>query len=197
MGISIKTAGGIVIGGIFGFYLVNKAVNYASRAISELAETSKWRAYYKYGKDGKMVPPGYSEMPVPGDENREYVHPKTMADREKKEQEEARKAEREERKNSFDTSAICESIEKVAKAYLKTKGIDMDDNKNKPNTPYYTYARYSDRCEEQDKAQPENEDKTVAFDSQIEKTFDEAENEEVEASETDENEDDFNEDDIQ
>ena len=47
MGVNIKTAGGICIGGIVGFYLINKALNFTRQSIAEITEASKWKAYYK------------------------------------------------------------------------------------------------------------------------------------------------------
>lgn len=130
MGVSIKTASGIAIGGIIGFYLVNKALNFARQSIAEITEASKWRSYYRHGHEGKMVPPGYSEMPVPGNENREYVHPDVQKERDRKEKEEERKAE----KKTVDPKAmepIADMIEKLAKAFFKSKGIDLDKPKQK------------------------------------------------------------------
>lgn len=136
MGISIKTAGGVVIGGVVGFYLVNKVINLTSRAINDATEASKWKAYYKHG-DGQMIPPGYVEMNVPNNPGREYVHPDVAAEREREEKKDEKKAER---KNPLDSGMICESIERIAKAYFKAKGYDLDlakdntkDYKNDPS----------------------------------------------------------------
>ncbi len=124
MGVSIKTAGGIAIGGIVGFYLLNKALNFAKQSITEITEASKWRAYYKHGCDGKMIPPGYSEMCVPGNEQREYVHPDVAEERRKQEKEEQR-ADQETRKTT-DFKPIADSLERIAKLVLKNFGIDID-----------------------------------------------------------------------
>lgn len=138
MGISIKTAGGIAIGGIVGFYLINKALNFTRQSIAEITEASKWRAYYKHGHEGNMVPPGYSRMPVPNLENCEYVHPDTVDEREKEE----RKKAKEQTKSPIDTAPIAESLERIAKAFMKSKGIDLD----KPVAQ--SYCRYSEPVSE-------------------------------------------------
>lgn len=164
MGVNIKTAGGIAIGGLVGFYLVNKALNYAKQSISEIAEASKWRAYYRHGKDGKMIPPGYSEMQIPDKEDREYVHPEIVAEREKQEKEEAKAAERkqaQEQMKKTDISPITDVIEKILKAYFKTKGVDIDATA-KPKDEHVRFSQNGWRpsqdvqCREETKA-PEEE----------------------------------------
>ena len=151
MGISIKTASGIALGGIVGFYLVNKALNFAKQSITEIAEASKWRAYYKHGRDGKMIPPGYSEMAIPDDNNREYVHPNIAAEREKQEKAEERKKEREQNQKNTDMAPIADLIEKIAKGYFKSKGIDIDASKNENvcNTRYSDQWNDTASCEKE------------------------------------------------
>lgn len=51
---------GIVIGGFTGFLLINKALNVIHSGMKNAASANMWKNYYKYGKDGNMVPPGYS-----------------------------------------------------------------------------------------------------------------------------------------
>lgn len=144
MGISIKTAGGIAIGGIVGFYLINKALNFTRQSIAEITEASKWRAYYKHGHEGNMVPPGYSRMAVPGIEGKEYVHPSILAEREKEE----KKQEKEQNKSPIDTAPIAESLERIAKAFMKAKGIDLDKPVSRP------YCSYSEPVSEEDEDIP-------------------------------------------
>lgn len=147
MGISIKTASGIAIGGIVGFYLINKALNFTRQSIAEITEASKWRAYYKHGHEGNMVPPGYSRMAVPGIEGKEYVHPSILAEREKEE----KKQEKEQNKSPIDTAPIAESLERIAKAFMKAKGIDLD----KPvSRPYCSYSEPVSEDSEEDEDIP-------------------------------------------
>ena len=153
MGVNIKTAGGIAIGGLLGFYLINKALNFAYRSINEITEASKWRAYYRHGCDGKMVPPGYSRVDVPGMEGKEYVHPSVLAEREKEEKRQAK----EQIKTPIDTKPIADSIEKLAKAFLKVKGIDIDE---KPQQDAYcTYSEEYNREFNCDPSEVYKEDK--------------------------------------
>ena len=52
--------GGIVLGGFAGFLILSKAFGGVERMVANICNASKWKNYYKYGKDGDMVPPGYS-----------------------------------------------------------------------------------------------------------------------------------------
>lgn len=149
MGISIKTAGGIAIGGIVGFYLINKALNFARQSIVDITEASKWRAYYKHGHEGNMVPPGYSRTNIPGSPNEEYVHPSIMEEREKEEKRQVK----EQNKSPIDTTPIAESLERIAKAFMKSKGINLD--KTVPTED--THCHYSDRDDYVSVTSEENE----------------------------------------
>ena len=51
---------GIVIGGFTGYLLLSKALNVIRSGMNQMASANMWKNYYKYGKDGNMVPPGYS-----------------------------------------------------------------------------------------------------------------------------------------
>jgi hypothetical protein len=53
---------GIAFGGLAGYLLVSKVLNTVHSAVKNVCEASKWRSYYKYGKDNPdAVPPGYSK----------------------------------------------------------------------------------------------------------------------------------------
>lgn len=57
----IKTKmGGIVIGGLAGYLILSKGIGMIERSIKSICTAREWKNYYKYGKDGNMVPPGYS-----------------------------------------------------------------------------------------------------------------------------------------
>lgn len=153
MGVSIKTAGGIAIGGLLGFYLINKALNFAYRSINEITEASKWRAYYKHGHEGNMVPPGYSRVSVPGLPDKEYVHPEIAKERENERKQQAK----EQNKTPIDTKPIADSIEKLAKAFFKANGIDIDE---KPQQDAYcTYSEEYNREFNCDPSEVHKEDK--------------------------------------
>lgn len=173
MGVNIKTAGGIAIGGLLGFYLINKALNFAYRSINEITEASKWRAYYRHGCDGKMVPPGYSRVDVPGMEGKEYVHPSVLAEREREE----KRQEKEQNRTPIDTKPIVDSIEKLAKAFFKAKGIDID---KKPQQD--AYCTYSEKHDEDENDIPEAVD-TVFVGEVVEVPGPETDNEEETAEE--------------
>jgi len=116
MGISIKTAGGLAVTGIVGFYLVNKVINFTRQSISEITEASKWKHYYKNGKDGKMVPPGYSRMNVPDDPKQEYLDDKE-AQKRMREEKEAKK----EPSKPTDIVPILNAINEIVSKVLGVK----------------------------------------------------------------------------
>ena len=53
-------AGGIVLGGLAAYLLLSKGINMIGGAVRNICAAREWKNYYKYGKDGDMVPPGYS-----------------------------------------------------------------------------------------------------------------------------------------
>lgn len=57
----IKTKiGGIVLGGLAGYLILSKGIGAMERGIRNICVAQQWKNYYKYGKEGNMVPPGYS-----------------------------------------------------------------------------------------------------------------------------------------
>ena len=50
---------GIAFGGLAGFLVINRVFNLIENSVKSVCDASKWK-YYKYGKDGTMVAPGYS-----------------------------------------------------------------------------------------------------------------------------------------
>lgn len=57
----IKTKiGGIVLGGLAGYLILVKGIGAMERGIRNICVAQQWKNYYKYGKEGNMVPPGYS-----------------------------------------------------------------------------------------------------------------------------------------
>lgn len=51
---------GIAFGGLAGFLVINRVFNLIENSVKSVCDASKWKNYYKYGKDGTMVAPGYS-----------------------------------------------------------------------------------------------------------------------------------------
>lgn len=51
---------GLTVGGFTAFLLVNKVLNVTRGIVSDICKANQWKNYYKYGKDGNMVAPGYS-----------------------------------------------------------------------------------------------------------------------------------------
>lgn len=49
--------GGIILGGLAGYLILNKGLNTVSRCVQNVCSASKWKNYYKYGKDKNMDPP--------------------------------------------------------------------------------------------------------------------------------------------
>lgn len=57
----VKTKiGGIVLGGFAGYLILSKGINLISSCVKNICVANEWKNYYKYGKEGNMVPPGYS-----------------------------------------------------------------------------------------------------------------------------------------
>ena len=53
-------AGGIVLGGIAAYLILSKGIGAVERGIRNICVAHEWKNYYKYGKEGNMVPPGYA-----------------------------------------------------------------------------------------------------------------------------------------
>ena len=59
----VKTKiGGIVLGGFAGYLILSKGINLISSCVKNICVANEWKNYYKYGKEGNMVPPGYSRQ---------------------------------------------------------------------------------------------------------------------------------------
>lgn len=52
--------GGIVLGGLAGYLILSKGINMIERCVKHVCTAKEWKNYYKFGKEGNMVPPGYS-----------------------------------------------------------------------------------------------------------------------------------------
>ena len=140
MGISIKGAG-ITLGGIAAFLILNKTLNIAGKAVSEIAEASKWRSYYKHGNHAYSTPPGYTGKSYAVDDEGHYIrwaNPYEEAEERRKEQKEAK----EENRKPLDISSLSETLERIAKAVLKSKGIDLEGKKEGE-----AGTEYSDMCD--------------------------------------------------
>ena len=53
-------AGGIVLGGIAAYLILSKGISAMERCVRNICVAREWNNYYKYGKEGNMVPPGYA-----------------------------------------------------------------------------------------------------------------------------------------
>lgn len=139
MGISIKTAGGLAVTGIVGFYLVNKVINFTRQSISEITEASKWKHYYKNGKDGKMVPPGYSRMTVPDDPKQEYLDDKE-AQKRMREEKEAKK----EPSKPTDIVPVLNAINDLVSKIFGAKSENAASTSDKATCDYDPAVEYDD-----------------------------------------------------
>lgn len=52
--------GGIMLGGFAAYMLLSKGIGAVERGVRNICVAHEWKNYYKYGKAGNMVPPGYS-----------------------------------------------------------------------------------------------------------------------------------------
>lgn len=66
-------AGGIVLGGIAAYLILSKGIGAVERGIRNMCVAHEWKNYYKYGKDGNMVPPGYASHTRQINDKEEYV----------------------------------------------------------------------------------------------------------------------------
>ena len=81
----IKFSGkGLVLGGIAGYLILSKCFNTLNRTVDKVCDCGKWRSYYRHGKDGNMVPPGYSSHVRPINDNEELVIEKNPGKERKK-----------------------------------------------------------------------------------------------------------------
>ena len=142
MGISVKTAG-FTIGGLAALWLVNKSLNMLGRTIETIAEAGKWKAYYKYGEHEHAVPPGYARY---GD----WRSPEQQEEDNREKAAEERQARNKD--SRIDMKPIGESLETIAKAYFKTKGIDLDRPENAPIHCSYRH-QYDDTIKYEEKKQ--------------------------------------------
>ena len=51
--------GGIVLGGLAAYLILSKGLNVVNNCVRNMCVAHEWKNYYKYGKEGNMVPPGY------------------------------------------------------------------------------------------------------------------------------------------
>ena len=64
---------GIAFGGLAGFLVINRVFSLIENSVKSVCDASKWKNYYKYGKDGNMVAPGYSMHTHKIDDEHEVV----------------------------------------------------------------------------------------------------------------------------
>lgn len=56
----VKTkVGGIMLGGLAAYLILSKGLNVVNNCVRNMCVAHEWKNYYKYGKEGNMVPPGY------------------------------------------------------------------------------------------------------------------------------------------
>ncbi len=126
-------AGGIVLGGIAAYLILSKGIGAVERGIRNICVAHEWKNYYKYGKEGNMVPPGY-QMHTHTTENGDNVQVGTP---------EAIKQE--ENKQKGDTSqkplgaTIGEAIAKVINEVFTTdkKAEEASEGPGEPCKEYY------------------------------------------------------------
>ena len=97
------------VGGFAAFIVMCKTINMISNCVGKVCAAKKWKNYYKYGKDGNMVPPDY-EMHTHEGTNGDYSIDTASAESMKKQK------TSESRKDSG--TIIAESIAKAVDAYL-------------------------------------------------------------------------------
>ena len=51
--------GGIVLGGLAAYLILSKGLNVVNNCVRNICVAREWKNYYRYGKEGNMVPPGY------------------------------------------------------------------------------------------------------------------------------------------
>ena len=66
-------AGGIVLGGIAAYLILSKGIGAMERCVRNICVAREWNNYYKYGKDGNMMPPGYASHVRQINDNEERV----------------------------------------------------------------------------------------------------------------------------
>lgn len=82
-------AGGIVLGGIAAYLILSKGISAMDRMVRNVCVAHEWKNYYKYGKEGNMVPPGYAShtRQINNNEERVTESPEELAAKEKEAQE--------------------------------------------------------------------------------------------------------------
>ena len=106
-------AGGIMLGGLAGYLILSKGLHAVERMVQNICTAREWKNYYKYGKEGNMVPPGYSRHTTTDSEGRDvqFKHPQT----EKEDEREAQKnASKEASDGSFGASVAKAIIDAFA-----------------------------------------------------------------------------------
>ena len=72
--VMVKTkVGGIVLGGLAAYLILSKGLNVVNNCVRNMCVAHEWKNYYKYGKEGNMVPPGYASHTRQINENEEKV----------------------------------------------------------------------------------------------------------------------------
>ena len=100
-------AGGIVLGGLAAYLILSKGIGAISNCVRNICTAHEWKNYYKYGKDGNMVPPGYASHTRQINDNEEKVTESP------EEQEAQRKQANDNASNKGAGAAIAESIVKA------------------------------------------------------------------------------------
>lgn len=100
-------AGGIVLGGLAAYLILSKSIGAISNCVRNICTAHEWKNYYKYGKDGNMVPPGYASHTRQINDNEEKVTESP------EEQEAQRKQANDNASNKGAGAAIAESIVKA------------------------------------------------------------------------------------
>lgn len=134
MGLTIKGAG-VAIGGLTAIWLANKLLNVGSKMVHDISEASKWKAYYR-SKDPYAVPPGYARSSYKDPETGDNIVVKSPEEQNAEKNQE-RQSNLNENRQKVDIQSLGDTAEKIARAYFRSKGIDMDQ-------PDRKFCRYTD-----------------------------------------------------
>ena len=164
MGLSIKGAG-IAVGGLTAIWLANKLLNVGKGMVHDITNASKWKAYYRCG-DPYVVPPGYSRTTYKDSETGENIVIKSPKEQTAEKNQEQQNNLNENRQK-VDISGLSETAEKIARAYFKAKGVDLDQPEKKINgpcryNPSYEPVTYADFCKKEDNVHTSSEKERIS-----------------------------------
>ena len=126
----IKTKiGGIVLTGLAGYLILSKGLGAVERCVKNVCVAKQWKNYYKYGKDGNMVPPGYYKHTVTDADGGTVEFGDNRAVKENKAKEAQKKASQTPSTGSFGAS-IAKAISDAFIDVMKDKMATEDDSEH-------------------------------------------------------------------